>query len=97
MLNGCSLKETKIYVQPKKATFIVADINVSTTPPFKPRDINISKDKLKITTSVNTFLKIKEITKKLRVEVKIYKEAFESLKRQVLNYRAKVKERVEDE
>lgn len=96
MMFGCSQKVTT-YVSPKKTTFVIADVNVSTIPLLKPTDINLSKDKTQVTTSVNTFSNISDITKKLRIQVKIYKEAFESLKRQIERYRKTIKESKVDE
>lgn len=92
LLSGCSLKTETVFIEPKKVTFVVPDVNITTVPLFKPNDINISKDKLHIETSVNTFLKIMEVSKKLRLENAIWKESFLTLKRQIFNYRKRVKD-----
>ena len=97
LLHGCSLPIKTVYVQPKKVNFNVSEINASSVPVFKPRDIEVSKDGTKITTTVDTFLKIKSITKKLRLKAKIYQEAFFSLKRQVERYNKRIKELKKDE
>jgi len=91
IMSGCSLLPTKIvYVKPEKVSFVVPEINVTETPIFKPTDINVSQDKLHIITTVDTFLTIQSITKKLRLEKAMFKSGYESLKRQILNYRKKV-------
>lgn len=88
VLIGCSSNPKKVYIYPKKVKFYIVDVNLTKIPTFKPTDINITNNQ-KIETSVSTFLKIKEITKRLRVHRAIYKKAFESLKRQILRYRKK--------
>jgi len=91
-MSGCSLLPTKIvYVKPEKVSFVVPTVEAEEVSSFKPQDIEVV-NKTRIETSVNTFLKIQEITKKLRVQVKMYKEAFFSLERQIKNYNQKVKE-----
>ena len=91
-MSGCSLLPTKIvYVKPEKVSFVVPTVQVEEINSFKPQDIEVVNG-TKIETSVDTFLQIQEITKKLRVQVKIYKEAFFSLERQIKNYNQKVKE-----
>lgn len=91
-MSGCSLLPTRVvYVKPEKVSFVVPTVEVEEVEILKPQDIEVVNE-TRIETSVNTFLKIQEITKKLRVQVKMYKEAFFSLERQIKNYNQKVKE-----
>ena len=98
-MSGCSLCQTKtVYVKAKEPTFVIPDVNITTPPPFKPKDIEVidenttfKRDGTEVKTSLKTMLKSESISKFRGLEAYIYKESFFSLVRQIMNYRERVK------
>lgn len=89
---SCSSSPKIEYIEPNKFIFVVPKINITETEDIKVTDLNVNDTN--ITTSVNSFLRIRSQCRRRRIEKEVWKEGFKSLVLQIERYNKTTKEKL---